>query len=247
VTGVTETDYIPHHQPFQYYTQTQNLQHTRPSSVRSIGLQGDPANHQYDTHDFFDAVKAGNFPAVSFLKAPGYQDAHAGYSDPLDEQEFVVNVINFLQQQRDWESTAVFIAYDDSDGWYDHQLGQIVNQSTTADDMLTGNGQCGNGTDTALPGASGAAHAQGRCGYGPRLPLQLISPYAKHNFVDHTLTDQSSIIHFIEDNWLGGKRIGSGSFDAISGSVNNMFDFSHRDDRHDDRFLLNPTTGEPSW
>jgi phospholipase C len=247
VTGVTETDYIPHHQPFQYYTQTQNLQHTRPSSVRSIGLQGDPANHQYDTHDFFDAIKAGNFPAVSFLKAPGYQDAHAGYSDPLDEQEFVVEVINFLQQQRDWDSTAVFIAYDDSDGWYDHQLGQIVNQSTTADDMLTGNGQCGSGTDTALPGASGAAHAQGRCGYGPRLPLQLISPYAKHNFVDHTLTDQSSIIHFVEDNWLGGKRIGSGSFDAISGTVNNMFDFSHRDDHDRDQFLLNPTTGEPTW
>ena len=41
-------------------------------------------------------------------------------------------VINFLQKQRDWESTAVVIAYDDSDGWYDHVLGQIVNHSATA-------------------------------------------------------------------------------------------------------------------
>ena len=32
----------------------------------------------------------GNFPAVSFLKAPAFQDGHAGYSDPLDEQTFVV-------------------------------------------------------------------------------------------------------------------------------------------------------------
>ena len=63
-----------------------------------IGVDGDAANHQYDTNDFFAAVKAGNFPAVSFLKAPGYQDGHAGYSDPLDEQTFVVQVINFLQQ-----------------------------------------------------------------------------------------------------------------------------------------------------
>ncbi|HUB17951.1 MAG TPA: alkaline phosphatase family protein [Acidobacteriaceae bacterium] len=250
-TGTT-ADYIPHHEPFQYYTSTQNLKHLRPTSVSMIGQQ-DQANHQYDIDDFFAAVRAGNMPAVSFLKAPGYEDAHAGYSDPLDEQAFVVKVINFLMQSPEWRSTAVFINYDDSDGWYDHQLGQIVNQSTTADDMLTGNGMCGTGTDTALPGPSGAAHAQGRCGYGPRIPLMVISPWAKHNFVDHTLTDQSSIIHFIEDNWLGGKRLGSGSFDAVAGSVDNMFDFSRHDDGgwdHDNNgnngiLILNPNTGEP--
>ena len=243
VTNTKKNDYIPHHQPFQYYAQTANPKHVRPSSVRSIGLNGDQANHQYDTHDFFEAVEAGNFPAVSFLKAPGYQDAHAGYSDPLDEQTFVVKTINFLQQQRDWNSTAVFIAYDDSDGWYDHQLGQIVNQSTTAADALTGPGACGNGTDSALAGPS-AAHAQGRCGYGPRLPLQLISPYAKQNYVDHTMTDQTSIIRFVEDNWLEGQRIGNGSFDALAGSVNSMFDFSHRG--NDRPFFLDESTGEPA-
>ena len=120
-------------------------------------------------NDFYAAVKAGNFPAVSFLKAPGYQDAHAGYSDPLDEQTFVVTVINFLMQQPDWSSTAVIINYDDSAGWYDHQLGQIVNQSTSAADALPAAGQCGNGTESALAGPA-IAHAQGRCGYGPRLP-----------------------------------------------------------------------------
>ena len=122
VTKTNKADYIPHHQPFQYYTSTANLTHARPKSVHSIG-QTDGANHQYDTHDFFDAVNAGNFPAVVFLKAPGFQDGHAGYSDPLDEQTFIVNTINFLQKQRDWESTAVVIAYDDSDGWYDHAAG----------------------------------------------------------------------------------------------------------------------------
>jgi phospholipase C len=243
VTGVTETDYIPHHEPFQYYDSTENLQHVRPSSVMAIGHDDGAVHHQYDTHDFFAAVNAGNMPAVGFLKAPGYQDAHAGYSDPLDEQDFVVNVINFLMTRPEWESTAVFINYDDSDGWYDHQLGQIVNQSTTADDMLTGNGQCGNGTDSALPGPSGAPHAQGRCGYGPRIPLMVISPWSKANYVDHTLTDQTSIIRFIEDNWLHGQRIGDGSFDAIAGSVDNMFDFSHMNARTP--YLLDPSTGEP--
>jgi phospholipase C len=243
VTKTKKADYIPHHQPFQYYASTQNLKHTRPSSPSTVGIDGDPANHQYDTHDFYDAVSAGNFPAVSFLKAPGYQDGHAGYSDPLDEQTFVVNVINFLQKQKDWDSTAVVIAYDDSDGWYDHQMGPIVNQSASAQDALTGVGLCGaSSAIVSLPGVTGA-HAQGRCGYGPRLPLLVISPYAKHNYVNHGVTDQTSILRFVEDNWLDSQRI-TGSFDQLAGKLNPMFDF-HRSPSTQP-LLLDPTTGEPT-
>jgi phospholipase C len=239
ITHTKKADYIPHHQPFQYYASTANPKHLRPSSVHAIGYDGDAANHQYDIDDFYAAVKAGNFPAVSFLKAPGYQDGHAGYSDPLDEQAFIVHVINFLQQSGDWEHTAVVIAYDDSDGWYDHQMGPIVNQSSSAADALLGTGNCGDGS-TALS-SSTALHAQGRCGYGPRLPLLVISPYAKHNYVDHTVTDQSSILRFIEDNWVGGQRI-DGSFDSRAGSLLSMFDF-----RNPQRgtFLLDESTGLP--
>jgi phospholipase C len=244
VTATNKADYIPHHQPFQYYVSTANPKHLRPTSVATIGHAGDAGNHQYDTQDFFDAVSAGNFPAVSYLKAPGFQDAHAGYSDPLDEQTFVVTVINFLQKQRDWSSTAVVIAYDDSDGWYDHQIGAIVNASSTDADALTGPNACGNGA-TALPGVNPKTlHAQGRCGYGPRLPLLVISPLAKRNYVDHKLTDQTSILRFIEDNWLAGERIGQGSFDALAGSIDTMFDFSHPAPLFGSEYILNPSTGE---
>lgn len=238
----TTADYIPHHSLFGYYASTGNPQHTRPNSIAEIGHNG-PANHQYDIQDFFAAVAAGNFPAVSFLKAPAYQDGHAGYSDPLDEQTFIVDTINFLEKQRTWESTAVVILYDDSDGWYDHQMGPILNTSTGPADALTGPGACGTAT-TSLPGINPSnAHALGRCGYGPRLPLLAISPWSKENFVDHTVTDQSSIIRFIEDNWLNGQRIGQGSFDGIAGSISQLFDF--RDRRWDDRLFLDPNTGEP--
>ena len=241
VTKTKKADYIPHHQPFQYYASTANPTHARPKSVSAIGHNGDGANHQYDTQDFFDAVSAGNFPAVSYLKAAGFQDGHAGYSDPLDEQTFLVTVINFLQKQRDWDSTAVVIAYDDSDGWYDHALGQIVNQSSSEADALSGTGLCGSGAG-ALPGINPATqHAQGRCGYGPRLPLLVVSPWARRNFVDHTLTDQSSILRFVEDNWLDGKRIGAGSFDTIANPINNMFNFDHAENPY--RYLLEPSTG----
>lgn len=243
ITGVDKPDYIPHHQPFQYYASTANPKHTRPASMAEIGNNG-PANHQYDVLDFFSAVSAGNFPAVSFLKAPGFQDAHAGYSDPLDEQTFVVNTINFLEKQGEWSNTAVVILYDDSDGWYDHQMGPIVNQSATAADALTAPGKCGGDGANALPGVNPATlHAQGRCAYGPRQPLLVISPWSRENFVDHTFTDQSSVIHFIEDNWLEGQRIGGGSFDAVSNSIEQMFDFTGNFNNGGTLFL-DPTTGD---
>src|SRR5207253_2422818 len=117
----TPSDYIPHHAFFQYWPSTANPSHVRPSSVAEIGNAG-PANHNYDLQDFYTAAAAGNLPAVSFVKAQGYQDGHAGYSDPLDEQTFIVNTINLLQTLPSWSSTAVVIMYDDSDGWYDHQM-----------------------------------------------------------------------------------------------------------------------------
>lgn len=240
ITGSKKADYIPHHQPFQYYASTANPTHVRPTSVHTIGKQGDAANHQYDMHDFFDAVHAGNFPAVSFLKAAGYQDGHAGYSDPLDEQTFIVHVMNFLQSQPEWSSTAVVILYDDSDGWYDHQMSPIVNSSQTSADALTSTGHCGAGAP-ALEGYAGGSHPQGRCGYGPRQPFLVVSPWAKHNFVDHTVTDQSSVIRFVEDNWLGGERI-PGSFDSVANSITQMLDFRQRPER--DLLILNEMTGQ---
>ena len=243
ITNSKKADYIPHHQPFQYYKTTANPTHTRPTSTAMIGYQGDAANHQYDINDFYTAVSAGNFPAVSFLKAPGFQDGHAGYSDPIDEQAFIVHVINYLMTNSSaWGSTAVVIAYDDSDGWYDHQMPPAVNQSATAVDALTGTGLCGSGTAALAGTAAAAVHAQGRCGYGPRLPLLVISPYARQNFVDHTITDQSSITRFIEDNWLNGERI-QGSFDAIAGSLDSMFNFEAAPNTAN--FLLSESSGEP--
>jgi phospholipase C len=202
----------------------------RPTSTAAIGFTTvpgsttvDPANHQYDMDDFFAAVSAGNFPSVSFLKAPAYQDGHAGYSDPLDEQAFVTKVVNFLQQQPDWKNTAVLVTWDDSDGWYDHQFQTPTSASFSSADQLNGNGVCGTGT---APNGLGGKPVNGRCGPGTRIPFLVISPYAKPNYVDHTLISQASIVRFIEDNWLAGQRIGGGSFDATAGSINGMFNFS---------------------
>src|SRR5207245_2174357 len=124
--GIVSKDYIPHHEPFQYYASTANPLHLPPLSPQSVGHQ-DQANHQYDL-----------------------------------------------------------------------ALSPIVNQSQDpVVDALAGT-TCGQRPEKVMGGY------QDRCGYGPRLPLLVVSPYAKSNFVDHTTTDQTSILRFVEDNWSTG-------------------------------------------
>ena len=233
INGTTVADYTPHHEPFMYYNSTSNPHHFPPTSVAMIG-HTDKANHQYDLIDFWAAAQAGNMPAISYLKAPAYQNGHPGYSDPIDEQNYLVSTINHLQRLPEWSSLAVIIVYDDSDGWYDHVMPPIVSLSSdTKNDRLLGvQGLCG---------TTPAGMTQDRCGYGPRVPMLVISPYAKTNFVDHSLTDQSSILRFIEDNW-GLGRMGSQTVDVKAGPISNMFDFSSSGHRAGN-LLLNPATG----
>ncbi|HEV2592482.1 MAG TPA: alkaline phosphatase family protein [Gaiellaceae bacterium] len=245
-------DYIPHHEPFQYYASTANPHHLAPASLNAIGTdtqtyangvpQFDTANHNYDTSDFdqlLSAITAGQLPAsalpaVSFLKAPGYQDGHAAYSDPADEQAFVTREIDALMKSPDWSSTVVLINYDDSDGWYDHAYPGVQNPSTTVADS---------GCTASIEPLAGE---QGRCGFGPRLPMIAISPFAKRNFVDHSLSDQASIINFVEYNWR---------LPAIAGSADhilrkkpkefdleNLFDFKGKGEAK--KLILNPKTGK---
>jgi phospholipase C len=212
IGGSSVVDYIPHHNPFSYYATTANPHHLPPSSIGAVG-KTDQANHNYDLSVFAQAVQADKLPSVSFLKASAYQDGHAGYSDPIDEQHFLVDQINLIQKSKYWKDTAIVVAYDDSDGWYDHKAPKTTNGSNNA------------GVDTALcSGTPVAGGYNGRCGPGPRLPMLVISPYARANFVDHHATEQASILRFIEDNWKVG-RIGDFSFDTRGASIKHLFDF----------------------
>lgn len=228
--GLPVKDYSPHHQPFQYYRSTSNPDHLPPSSVKAIGYQ-DQANHQYDIKDFWAAAKIHNIPAVSFLKPAAFQDCHPKYSDVLAFQKFLATTVNALQNLPEWKHMAVIVIWDDSGGWYDHVMPPIINQSHVPPDALLGPGNAGN----PPPGAY-----EGRLAYGMRVPLLLISRYAKSNYVDHSVIDQTSVLRLIEDNWYLG-RIGDQSFDDVAGSLRNMFNFCSP---NDGIFILNPNTGK---
>jgi phospholipase C len=274
-------DYIAHHEPFNYYATTANPHHlTLPtdssgndtiSALKQIGhdtqsyVNGVPQfntpNHQYDTSDFDQLVSAIHkgdlpataLPAVSFLKAPGYQDGHAAYSDPKDEQQFVAREINALERTPAWKNTAVIVAYDDSDGWYDHAYSGVTNPSLSPADNLTNttftlptSGQCGPSPQTSAP----LAGEQGRCGFGPRQPLLIVSPFAKQNYVDHNISNQASIINLVEYNWHLPPI--SGSADQVQAATNQtggvpfdlagLFQFNNAGAP---ALILDPTTGQP--
>jgi phospholipase C len=242
LNGTQEQAYSPHHEPFEYYPQTANPRHLPPSSTALIGRQ-DQANHQYDLTDFWAAADAGSLPAVSYLKAGRAGDGHPGNSDPRDEQRFLVTTINRLEALPSWRSTAIIIAYDDSGGWYDHQYSPGVYASDATVDALTGTGAC-HPAGSLVPVSDTGQPQQARCGLGPRLPFLVISPYAKRNYVDHAVIDQSSIVTFIEDNW-GLPRLGNGAADASPavGTIDGMFSFRPRPAPP---LFLDPLTGEPA-
>lgn len=230
-------DYFPDVEPFQYYKSTSNEQHLPPTSVAKIGDKTDLANHQYSLGEFWEAVNNGYMPAVSFIKAPTYQQGHPGLSDPLAEQTFLVKTINGIEQSKQWPHTAIILTWDDSGGFYDHVMPPIVSPSDDPkNDALYGP------TTLCNPPPAAKITQNDKCGYGPRIPLLIISPYAKENFVEYTKpTDFTSILRFIEDNWDLG-QIDSGSLDAYTNSLDSIFDF--KSPPHTTPLILDPTTGE---
>jgi len=256
-----EDNYSAHYDAFQFYASTANPHHLAPTSLDVVGTdtatpgEFNTANHNYDTSVFNDLVAqiaarkvpASHFPAVTYLKAPVYETGHPATSDPIDEQTWLVNEINAIESLPTWSSTAIFVTYDDSDGWYDHVFAPVTNPSDTSADALTGPDACGTVPSPGQPGYGTIPiyDEQGRCGPGPRLPLIVISPYAKKNYVSGAMTTQSSIISFIEQNWGLGEI--PGSFANTAGSVDGLFNFKAKGSKLAKPLYLSPSTGEPSY
>ena len=254
VPATCSSIYNSHYAPFDYYQDTSNPHHIPPSSLAAIGTDTCSstlmcANHNYDLSYLYQALSAGNLPAVTYVEFSELDTGHPSDSTPLLEQTALVNLINAIQQSPFWKDTAIMITYDDSGGWYDHVAGPIVNFSRDPNnDAISGNPATGTGS-CGTPGPDIVIVDEDRCGFGVRLPFLLISPYAKRNYVDHSLNDTTSVLRFIEYNWNLGTIGDPQSFDVLaSGTIMGMFDFynQHRDDRDADsrKLILDPNSGE---
>ena len=229
-----QADYIPHHEPFQYYASTANPQHPPPSSRGRVATS-DEANHQYDLHDFFDAVEAGTC-RPSYLKASAYQDGHAGYRIPLDEQTFVVHV-NLLQRLPAGSTRRCHRV---------RRLRRLVRSQvratqpvrSTRDDLLAG-GLRRKGTTPQLGGPAGRAMAAAAPGRASR------SSWSRHGRSGTTSITSSSASR---PSCASSRTTGSAGAHRrrvvrrLGRNTDNLFDFRHGGDGPG-KLILDPITG----
>jgi phospholipase C len=123
-------------------------------------------------HEFYAAAHAGKLPAVSWVTPAGPVSEHPP-ARVSSGQDYVTGLINTIMRSPDWTSTAIFLAWDDWGGFYDHVKPPVVDEN----------------------------------GYGLRVPGIVISPYARRGFIDHQTLSFDAYAKFIEDDFLGGRRI----------------------------------------
>jgi phospholipase C len=121
---------------------------------------------------FYTDVREGHLPSVSWVIPSGDNSEHPPGRISVG-QDHVVRTINAIMSSPEWKSTAIFLAWDDWGGFYDHVKPPKVD------------GQ----------------------GYGIRVPGLVISPYARQGFVDHQTLSFDAYLKFIEDDFLGGRRL----------------------------------------
>ena len=121
---------------------------------------------------FYAAAKTGTLPAVSWVVPSGDVSEHPPATTSAG-QSYVTSLINAVMRGPDWNSSAIFLAWDDWGGFF----------------------------DTLVPPRVDAN------GYGLRVPGLVISPYARHGYVDHQVLSFDAYLKFIEDDFLDGQRL----------------------------------------
>ena len=165
--------------------------------------QNGQVDNVQDVQSFYTQASSGTLPNVSWVVPAAINSEHPnqkGGNRLTAGQAWTTKLINSVMNGPDWDSTAIFVTWDDWGGWYDH-----VKVPSTA---------------------------------GIRIPLLIISPYAKQGYVDHTYYGIDSMNRFIEDVFLGGQRLDpatDGRPDSrptvnemrnFTGDLTNAFDFT---------------------
>ncbi len=170
------------------------------------------ANHVFPMSQYYADAAAGNLPNVAFvdpklLASPGVENDEHPISNVQVGQKFVADVTNALMASPNWGTSAMFFTYDEHGGFYDHVPPPAAPLPDIVPPMLE-------------PGDTVAAFDH----YGVRVPVAVISPYAKPHHVSHVIDDHTSILRFIE------YRFGLPSLtnrDANADPMLDMFDFTN--------------------
>jgi hypothetical protein len=178
---------------WKYYAPPEGARGYQYSTFNEINhiRYGDDWNNVVRDPDFVKDASSGNLPAVSWIVSPGYADEHPPNPTCYGEN-WTVQQINAIMQGPDWDSTAIFLVWDDFGGLYDHVVPPNV-------DMF---------------------------GLGERVPLLIISPYAKPGYIAHdNVYEFSGVIRFIEETF-GLPNLGNR--DVTANDMMDSFNFNQK-------------------
>jgi phospholipase C len=172
-----------------------------------------PQKIRFAISDFVSQAAAGKLPHVSWVDPNLGNEVTTGDDDhpPGDPQfgsQFLSQIYGAVTTSPQWSHIALFITWDENGGEYDHVPPPPACAPDTTAPILSGE-------DVSTPG--------GFDRYGFRVPLLVVSPYAKKGYVSHVVYDHTSIARFIEAKYKIPALTGR---DANADALMDMFDFS---------------------
>jgi phospholipase C len=169
--------------------------------IRSVREGPAWSTNVVNTSVFDTDVQAGTLPAVTWLVNQDLNDEHPDVGSVCTGENWTTDRINLVMNSPLWASTAILFTMDDFGGWYDH----------------------------VLPPRQYGCNPQSPYGLGFRLPIIVISPYAKAGFIFHEQAEQASIPRFIEKVFGATQTLTDLDPAAQDGQANDLmgaFDFA---------------------
>jgi phospholipase C len=205
--------------PLWMYQQYQTSEKATTKAGQQLAIQGavqpwqpnegTPLGPNHVNHvlaQFISDCEKGAIPQVSWIVAP-YEYSEHPASSPSYGAHYTRTVLEALMSNKElWESTALFITYDEHDGYFDHVPPAFPETSVT-DEFIGG-----------LP-----------IGPGPRVPMIICSPWTRGGFVDSNSYDHTSMLRFLE-TWTGVTVPNVTAWRrSITGDLTAAFDFDNPD------------------
>jgi len=205
--------------PLWFYQQYETSENATTAAGQQLAKQGavqpwqanagTPLGPNHVNHvlaQFIADCAAGTIPQVSWIVAPYEYSEHPSAS-PSYGAHYVRTVLeSLMSNQALWESTALFVTYDEHDGYFDHALPPSPETSFTNEFI------------SSLP-----------IGFGPRVPMIICSPWTRGGFVDSNTYDHTSMLRFLE-TWTGVQAPNITAWRrSVAGDLTSAFDFGSPD------------------
>lgn len=180
-------------------------------------------------------VLAGHLPQLSYIIATAAGSEHPGPSSPAQGAAYTADVLDALTADpRVWARTALFVMFDENDGFFDHVPPPAPPSRAAGGTLLGGSTVDLRGEYHDMPSAGDAdvdapAYRGRPYGLGPRVPMYVVSPWSRGGWVNSETFDHTSVIRFLEARFGFHEPNISPWRRAVCGDLTSAFDFAATD------------------